>query len=90
MRKTTEELARDFVKLKGVSDFNLVTSYENMFKWGYNTKTAVKRLEEEKRLLNRSYREIISEKRQLEKELKLVIQWKIFDKKHIIMENKSN
>lgn len=73
MRKTTEELARDFVKLKGVSDFNLVTSYENMFKWGYNTKTAVKRLEEEKRLLNRSYREIISEKRQLEKELKLVI-----------------
>jgi hypothetical protein len=40
MRKTVEELARDFVKLKGVSDFKLVTSYENMFKWGYNQKSA--------------------------------------------------
>ena len=39
MKNKVEKLVRDFLKLKGVSDSKLTTSYENMFKWGYYQKT---------------------------------------------------
>ena len=33
--KTKEQVAKDFVKSKGITDNKLIISYENMFKWGY-------------------------------------------------------
>lgn len=34
-----EQLAKDFVKAKGIVDYNLQVSYENMFKWGFEAGT---------------------------------------------------